>query len=161
VGSVLLVGLGVLLLLAGFAGCILPMLPGPPLAYVALFCVTIDRGWAVYTTLEIVLLGVLMALVTVVDLLLPVLGAKKHGASRAGVWLSVAGLVVGTFLFPPFGFLLGAFAGALAGELLAGKGARAMRPAWGVFVATLAGVGLKLACCAVLAWYFAVGVWWR
>jgi uncharacterized protein YqgC (DUF456 family) len=161
VGSVLLIALGVLLLLAGFAGCILPMLPGPPLAYLALFCVTIDRGWAVFSTLEVVLLGAFTAAVTLLDTLMPVLGARKYGASKAGVWLSVLGLVVGMFVLPPFGFLLGAFAGALLGELLAGKGRGSIRPAWGVFVGTLLGVGLKLACCAVLAWYFALGVWWR
>ncbi len=159
VASVLLAVLGVLLLLAGFAGCVLPMLPGPPLAYLALFCVTIDRGWGAYSTLELVLLGALTAGVTVIDTLLPVLGARKYGASRAGTWLSVAGLVVGTFLFPPFGGLLGAFAGALAGELLVGKGAGAIRPAWGVFLGTLAGTGLKLAACTVIAWYFVAGLW--
>jgi hypothetical protein len=156
VGTVLLAVLGGLLILGGFAGCILPMLPGPPLAYAALFCVVLGKGW-VYSAPELVLLGALTAGVTVVDTLLPVLGAKRYGASRAGVWLSVAGLVVGTFVFPPFGFLVGAFAGALAGELLAGKGAGAVRPAWGVFLGTLAGTGLKLACCAVIAWYFVLG----
>lgn len=157
VGFVLLVILGSLLLLAGFAGCILPMLPGPPLAYAALFCVVIGKGW-VYSATELVVLGVVTAAVTVVDTLLPVIGAKKYGASKAGVWLSVAGLVVGTFVFPPFGFLLGAFAGALAGELLAGKGAGAWRPAWGVFLGTLAGTALKLGTCGVLAWYFVQGL---
>ena len=157
--SVLLAVLGSLLVLAGFAGCILPMLPGPPLAYLALFCVLMDRGWGAYSVLELVLLGVLTAAVTVVDTLLPVMGARKYGASRAGVWLSVVGMVVGIFFFPPFGFLLGAFAGALAGEILSGKGSGAMRPAWGVFVGTLAGTGLKLGACAVIAWYFVAGVW--
>jgi uncharacterized protein YqgC (DUF456 family) len=157
VGFVLLVILGSLLVLAGFAGCILPMLPGPPLAYAALFCVVIGKGW-VYSTTELVVLGVVTAAVTVVDTLLPVMGAKKYGASKAGVWLSVAGLVIGTFVFPPFGFLVGAFAGALAGELLAGKGAGAWRPAWGVFLGTLAGTALKLGTCGVLAWYFVQGL---
>jgi uncharacterized protein YqgC (DUF456 family) len=158
VASVLLAVLGVLLLLAGFAGCVLPMLPGPPLAYVALFCVATGGAWPAYSALELVLLGALTAGVTAVDTLLPVLGARKYGASKAGVWLSVAGLLVGIVVFPPFGFLLGAFLGAFLGELLAGKGKGAVRPAWGVFVATLAGVGLKLACCAVIAWYFVAGL---
>jgi uncharacterized protein YqgC (DUF456 family) len=158
VGSVLLVVLGALLLLAGFLGCVLPMLPGPPLAYLALFCVTLDRGWGAYSTLELVLLGALVAAVTVVDTLLPVIGARRYGASRTGIWLSLLGLLLGFVLFPPFGFLLGAFAGALAGELLVGKGAGALRPAWGVFVGTLAGTGLKLGTCAVLAWYFVAGL---
>lgn len=157
VGFVLLAVLGSLLVLAGFAGCILPMLPGPPLAYAALYCVVLGKGWA-YSATELVVLGVLTAVVTVVDTLLPVLGAKRYGASKAGVWLSVAGLLVGTFVFPPFGFLVGAFLGALLGELLAGKGTGAVRPAWGVFLGTIAGTGLKLACCGVLAWYFVQGL---
>jgi uncharacterized protein YqgC (DUF456 family) len=156
--TLLLVVLGVALLLAGFAGCILPMLPGPPLAYLALFCVTLDRGWAVYATVEIVGVGVLVAVATAVDIVLPVVGARRYGASKAGIWLSVLGLLLGTFLFPPFGFLLGAFAGALAGELMAGRGRGALRPAWGVFVGTVAGIGLKLAACAVVAWYFVAGL---
>jgi len=158
VGSVLLDVLGGLLLLLGFAGCILPMLPGPPIAYLALFCVTAAAGWPAYSLLEFVILGALTALVTVVDLLLPVVGARKRGASRAGIWLSVVGLLVGTFVFPPFGFLVGAFVGALVGELASGKGTGSLRPAWGVFVGTVAGVGLKLGCCGVLAWYFVLGL---
>lgn len=157
--TILLATLGVLLLLAGFAGCILPMLPGPPLAYAALFCVTAGGRWPVYTALELALLGALVLSVTVLDTLMPVIGARKYGASRTGLWLSIAGLLVGFLVFPPFGFLLGAFAGALAGEILAGKGRGAMRPAWGAFVGTLAGTGLKLAVCAVLAWYFVAGLW--
>jgi len=157
VGAILLDVLGGILLLAGFAGCILPMLPGPPIAYLALFCVA-SGGWPAYSLLELVLLGALTAVVTAVDLLLPVLGARKRGASKAGIWLSVVGLAVGMFLLPPFGFLIGAYVGALAGELLAGRGARAFGPAWGVFVGTVAGVGLKLGCCGVLAWYFVAGL---
>lgn len=156
-GAVLLAVLGSLLLLAGFAGCILPMLPGPPLAYLALFCVVLGKGW-VYSTTELVVLGLLTAAVTVIDTLLPVLGAKRYGASKAGIWLSVAGLLVGTFAFPPFGFLLGAFLGALAGELLAGKGSGAFRPAWGVFLGTLAGTALKLGTCGAISWYFVQGL---
>jgi uncharacterized protein YqgC (DUF456 family) len=156
--SILLIILGILLILLGFAGCILPLLPGPPLAYLALFCVTIDRGWGAFSTLEIVGVGVLVAAATAVDTVLPVLGAKRYGATRAGVWLSVVGLVLGTFLFPPFGFLIGAFAGALAGEFLAGRIRGAFRPALGVFLGTVAGTGLKLAACAVVAWYFVAGL---
>jgi uncharacterized protein YqgC (DUF456 family) len=51
--------------------------------------------------------------------------------------------------------LVGAFVGAFVGELMAGKGsAEALRPAWGVFVGTVVGTGLKLAVCGVIAYYF-------
>jgi hypothetical protein len=41
---------------------------------------------------------------------------------------------------------------------MAGRGRGALRPAWGVFVGTVAGIGLKLAACAVVAWYFVAGL---
>jgi len=153
--SVLLVILGVVLLLAGFVGCILPILPGPPIALLALICASIDQGWTAYSALEWVVLGALVAAVTVLDFLVPVVGARKYGASRTAIWVSVIGMVVGLILFPPFGMLIGAFVGAFLGELMAGKGsAEALRPAWGVFVGTVVGTGLKLAVCGVIAYYF-------
>jgi uncharacterized protein YqgC (DUF456 family) len=153
--SVLLAVLGIVLLLAGFVGCILPILPGPPIALLALVCVSIDQGWAAYSALDWVVLGGLVVVVTVLDFLVPVVGAKKYGASRTAVWMSVVGMVVGLFMFPPFGMLVGAFLGAFLGELMAGKdSSEALRPAWGVFVGTIVGTGLKLAVCGVIAYYF-------
>jgi uncharacterized protein YqgC (DUF456 family) len=153
--SVLLLALGAVLLLVGFVGCILPILPGPPIALLALICVSADQGWGTYSALEWIVVGGLVAAVTVIDYLVPVLGARRYGASRAGLWGSVLGMIVGLVLFPPFGLLLGAFLGAFLGELMAGKGSsEALRPAWGVFVGTMVGTGLKLAVCAVVAFYF-------
>jgi len=153
--SVLLVILGIVLLAAGLVGCILPILPGPPIAFLALICVSIDQGWQTYSALEWAVLGALVILVTILDFLVPMMGAKKYGASRTAIWISVVGMVVGLILFPPFGMLIGAFVGAFLGELMAGKGsAEALRPAWGVFVGTVVGTGLKLAVCGVIAFYF-------
>lgn len=153
--SVLLIVLGIILLAAGFVGCILPILPGPPIAFLALFCSSIHENWAAYGPLEWVVLSALVVVVTILDFVVPVMGAKKYGASRAAVWLSIVGMVVGLFLFPPFGMLVGAFVGAFVGELMAGKdSSEALRPAWGVFVGTVVGTGLKLAVCAVIAYYF-------
>lgn len=85
-------------------------------------------------------------MLAVSDYVIPAVGAKKYGASRAGVWGSIIGMLMGVFLFPPFGMLIGAFAGAVAGELLIGKkGKEPLRAAWGVFVGNIVGTGLKLA----------------
>ena len=157
--SVLLVILGIVLLVAGFVGCVLPILPGPPIALLALICVSLDQGWAAYSALEWVVLGALVVVVTVLDFLVPMMGAKKYGASRTAIWISVVGMVVGLILFPPFGMLVGAFVGAFLGELMAGKGsAEALRSGWGVFVGTVVGTGLKLAVCCVIAYYFVVAL---
>ena len=106
----------------------------------------------------VVVLGVATILVTIVDTLAPVLGAKRYGASSAGIWGSVIGMVVGILGFlpvGPLGMLAGAFLGAWVGELVAGKeGGAALRAAWGVIVGTVMGVVLKLVVSAAITVYF-------
>ncbi|MDA1196002.1 MAG: DUF456 domain-containing protein [Planctomycetota bacterium] len=143
-----LILLGLLLLLVGLVGCVLPVLPGPPISFAGLLLLwwARDGSAATFGWPALVVLGVLTIVVTVLDFVVPAWGAKRYGASKTGVWLSVVGMLVGLVMFPPFGMLVGAFAGALAGELMIGKReGDAARAAWGVFIGTLAGVGLKLA----------------
>lgn len=153
--------LAVVCVLGGLAGCVLPALPGPPLSYVGLFVVWAARGFEAKTfgaPTAWVLLAVTVA-VTVLDTFAPMLGAKRYGASKWGVWGSVAGLLVGMIWFPPFGMIVGTFLGALAGELLRGQGTRrSLKAAWGVFLATLLGIVLKLAVSGVTAWFVFVEV---
>ena len=113
--------LGVLLILAGLVGCILPVLPGPPLAFLALIGVSIAGGWQIYDPWGLVIAAAAVALVTILDFVMPAWGAKRYGASKAGIWGSVAGMIIGIFVFPPFGIFVGAAVGALLGELMGGK----------------------------------------
>lgn len=148
--------LAVLCVLAGLAGCVLPALPGPPLSWVGLFVVWAARGFAPETfgtTAALVLLGVTVV-VTVLDTLAPVLGAKRYGASKWGVWGSVVGMLVGMIWFPPLGMIVGTFVGALLGETARGRTTRqSLRAAWGVFVGTMLGIVVKLVVSGVIAWY--------
>ncbi len=146
--EIVLIILGFVLLLTGLVGCVLPVLPGPPISFVGLVLLWWARGWEAesFGWPAVIVLALLSIVVTIVDMVVPVWGAKKYGASKSGIWLSVLGMLVGMIFFPPFGMLIGAFAGALAGELLVGKReGEAAKAAWGVFVGTMAGVGLKLA----------------
>ncbi|MHC4932437.1 MAG: DUF456 domain-containing protein [Planctomycetota bacterium] len=157
--TILLVTLGAVFLLAGLAGCILPALPGPPLAYLALIFVSIAQDWETFSPLFLIGWGAGAVLVTLVDMVVPIWGAKRYGASKSGIWGSILGLLVGLFFFPPFGFLLGAWLGAIVGELAAGKqGSKALRASWGVFVGTMAGVALKLAYCIWVGVEFVLAV---
>ena len=156
-----LIALGFACLAVGFLGCLLPILPGPPIACLALLCLGPATDWAAPGRVELLALGGVAAAVTALDFVIPVLGAKRYGASRMGIWFAMLGMVIGFFfpVLPPFNVIVGTFVGAFVGESMAGKQDKeALRAAWGTFVGTLFGVFLKLAACGAIAWYFVKGV---
>ena len=152
---VVLIVLGFIVLIAGIIGCVLPVIPGPPLAYAALILVSIARSWEVLSPAALIILGLAAAAVTVLDYLMPLITSKWRGASKAGIWGSVAGMIVGMVFFPPFGVIIGTFVGAVLGELLfSNRPDGALKAGWGVFLGTMLGIALKLAVSGVIAVYF-------
>jgi uncharacterized protein YqgC (DUF456 family) len=149
--------IGLILVLVGFAGSILPVIPGPPISWIGFLLLRwtdyIHRGAEGYrNTLWILLFFVV--LVTILDYAVPVLGTKKYGGSKRGVWGATLGVVAGLFFGPP-GIILGPFLGAYLGEISGGKKDReALRAAWGSFVGFLMGVGMKLMTCGVILFFY-------
>jgi uncharacterized protein YqgC (DUF456 family) len=151
----LLIVLGFILIFGGLLGCVLPLIPGPPLSFLALILMSLAKNWQAYSPKFLIGMGIFTGVVSVIDYVTPILGAKRFGASRAGIWGSVAGLLLGTVFLPPFGMFLGAFLGALIGEYLMGRRTHeALRASWGVFWGTLLGLGLKLTASGIMAYYF-------
>ena len=147
--------LGLLCALIGLAGCILPVIPGPPLSFLALIILSFAKNWEPFSATFLITMAALTVLVTLLDYVVPVFGAKRYGASKLGVWCSVIGMFTGVFFFPPWGMLIGAFVGAMAGELLAGKeGKESLRAAWGVFVGNVVSTGLKLALSGAILFFY-------
>lgn len=146
--------LGIILTIAGLVGCILPLIPGPPLGYAAVMIAqyTLDKP---FTTRFMVVWLILVFLVTLLDYYVPIWGTKKFGGSKSGVWGSTIGLIVGLFFFPPFGIIAGPFLGAVVGELLNGKDMqRALRSGLGSFLGFITGTIMKLAVSLFLGFHF-------
>jgi uncharacterized protein YqgC (DUF456 family) len=153
--TIALVILGFIVALIGLVGCILPVLPGPPLSYASLIILSLAKKWEPFSITFLIIMGVFMVAVTLVDYVFPVIGVKRYGASTAGVWLSLIGMIVGLFFIPPWGVFIGAFAGAVIGELLSGKGgAGALRASWGVFVGNMVSIGFKVAFSGVVIFFY-------
>jgi uncharacterized protein YqgC (DUF456 family) len=149
--------LGSALVLIGFIGSILPVIPGPPISWVGLLLLkwtdyVNDHGQAYENALWILLFFVV--LVTILDYVVPIMGTKKFGGSKRGVWGATIGVVVGLF-FGPLGIIIGPFLGAFIGEITTGKKERdALRAAWGSFVGFLLGVGMKLMVCGAILFFY-------
>jgi uncharacterized protein YqgC (DUF456 family) len=152
---IILIVLGFLLALAGLVGCLLPVIPGPPLSFLALLLLSLAKDWEPFSATFLIVMGCLTAAVAVMDYVIPIKGAQKYGASRYGIWGSMLGMLVGVFFIPPFGMILGAFAGALLGELFAGRAGReALRAGWGTFMGTMLSTILKVVFCGVVLFFY-------
>ena len=151
----ILVALSALLLLLGIIGCVAPVLPGPPLSWVGLLLlkfVSTTKDNVSWTA--VILLGVFAVLVSFLDNMLPVWGAKKMGGDKKVVWGATIGMIVGFFFGIP-GIILGPFAGAFLGGLWSGsRFTNSLKHASGAFIGFIGGLALKFVCVALIAFFF-------
>lgn len=150
----ILIGLGILFMIVGILGCLLPFIPGPPLNFIGLLFLHFTSKYQ-FENKFIILWAIITAVVYGLDMIIPVWGTKKFGGSKRGVWGSMIGLVAGFFFFPPFGIIIGPFAGAVIGELSSGKdSSSALKSGFGSFVGFITGTLLKLIVSGIMTWYF-------
>ena len=114
----LLAVVGVLLILAGLSGVVIPMLPGLLLVWLGtagtlLLHQADATGWALAAALTVLFLGGSAATIW-----LPTRQGRRGGASARSFVLAAVGAVVGFFVIPVVGFLVGALAGVWIGERL-------------------------------------------
>lgn len=147
-----------LLMLVGIIGCIVPGLPGVPLAYAGLWVAQatdrIDFSWQM-----LLIWGIVTIIVSVLDYVVPAWGTKRFGGTKYGVWGSTIGVFVGLFL-GPWGVIIGPLAGAILGEMLGGKQVEeALKAGWGSFIGLLFGTVLKLICCGLMTVAIIQAIW--
>ena len=150
--TILFVILGAILLLTGIVGCVIPVIPGPVLAFCSLLLlIPIDKNPSV---LAWCVSAAILVSAFIVDYAVPALGAKKFKASKYGIMGSVIGTMAGAF-FLPLGIILGPFLGAMAGELLSGRNLReSVNGGTGALLGFLAGTMYKLLVCGIFAFVF-------
>jgi uncharacterized protein len=150
--------LGIVLVLAGLVGCLLPLLPGPPLTYAGLLVLQL-REVSPFSTKFLLIWAAIVVVVTMLDYVIPIYGTKKFGGSNAGIWGCTLGLLAG-FWLGPFGIIIGPFVGAFIGEWIAVQNTdKALRAAVGSFLGFLTGTLLKLVVCGIMTYYFIVSLW--
>lgn len=108
----------IIMFIVAFVGLVYPIIPSV-LFIVAGFLL---YGWIVsfeemnwlFWSIQILFVILLFG----ADTLANVVGVKRFGGSKAGMWGSTIGLLIGPFVIPVAGILLGPFIGAVLAELL-------------------------------------------
>jgi uncharacterized protein len=150
-----------LLIVAGLACAVLPLLPGIPLIFGGIWLAAgVDHYKHVSTGWLIGIAGI-AALGMLLDFVAGALGAKGVGASAQAISGALIGTVVGLFLGIP-GLLFGPFVGAVLGELSSGKGlARSTHVGVAAWIGLVFGTLVKLAASIMMVVLFAAAWWWN
>ena len=152
--SYVFIGIAFFLLILGLIGAVLPVLPGPPIAWAGLFA----GHFSAFSALGVpalVVTGIAAAVVTVLDYVFPSVLTKASGGSRLGSLGCTLGLIVGLFL-TPVGVIAGPFVGAFIGEMIndSSNTKKALKAAFGAFLGFLTGTGLKLILAGIFIWVY-------
>ncbi len=141
--DVFLLVLGFVFTLLGIIGSFLPVIPGPITGWIGLLLLHLTNAVPMsYAFLGITL--IIAIIILVLDYIIPAMGTKKFGGSKAGAIGTTIGLIIGLISPIPFGFIIGAFLGAFIGELTHKIDfARALKAAFGSFLGFLASTTLK------------------
>ena len=156
--NIFLLVLAFLMMLIGLIGCIVPGLPGTPIAYIGLWIAQATEK--IHFSWQFLLIwGIVVVIISVLDYVVPALGTKHYGGTKWGVWGSTIGVFVGLF-FGAMGVIFGPLVGAVIGELISGKQFNdALKAGWGSFVGILFGTILKLIACGLMTVALIQAVW--
>jgi uncharacterized protein len=144
---------GIILMILGIIGCLVPVLPGPPFSFLGIILLHLSR-FGQFSNSALITLGVIAVVVTVLDYIVPVWGTKRFGGSKYGTRGATIGLIIGIFL-GPMGIVIGPLLGAFVGEMIFKDDINyAVRAGFGSLIGFLTGIGLKLAASFVMTFYF-------
>lgn len=144
---------GIILMILGIIGCLVPVLPGPPFSFIGLILLHLSR-FGQFETSTLIILGALAVVVTILDYIVPVWGTRKFGGTKYGARGATVGLIIGLFLGPA-GIILGSFIGAFVGEMIFKDDINyAFKAGFGSLLGFLTGIGLKLVASCIMTFYF-------
>lgn len=150
---------GFLLMLVGILGSFLPVLPGPPVSWLGLLLLHLtkavpDDWWFLGIT------AVIAVLIFALDYVIPAMGTKKFGGTRAGMIGTTIGLIIGLLAPIPGGIIIGPFLGAFIGELTnKADNKTALKAAFGSFLGFLTGAFMKFVVAIIFLGLFIGKAW--
>ncbi|MBT2685708.1 DUF456 family protein [Bacillus sp. ISL-37] len=109
------------LFVEAYASLVVPILPGVLLMLGGFILYGLFFSFEPFNWLFWSVQGLFVALLFGADYIANIIGVKKYGGSKAGMWGSTIGLLIGPFVIPIVGILIGPFLGAALAESLVNK----------------------------------------
>ena len=146
----LLFSISLITLLMGLIGSIIPVIPGPILAYISIIILisSIDQSMPFNT---LMIWGVVVIFFSIIENFIQFYSVKLFGGRKLAIIGSTIGFLIGLFI-PPIGFMIGTFFGAFIGAFFEYKNntKKALKIAFGSFIGFFGSVILKL----IISFYF-------
>ena len=156
--DVLLYTLAIALNIVGIIGCFIPMIPGPPISFLGLVIIYCNADNEI-SGIALTIYGILTIATIILDYVIPALGVKYFGGTKAGKWGSFIGTFIGLSFFP-WGLLLGPFFGAFIGELIGRQSKKAaFKSGIGSLLGFVFGVLMKFIVCIYFLCVTIASVW--
>jgi uncharacterized protein len=111
----------IILFVIAFVGLVYPIIPSVLFVAGGFILYGIFFTFEPFNWLFWVIQGLFVLLLFGADYITNLIGVKKFGGSKAGIWGSTIGILVGPFIIPVFGIILGPFLGAFLAELAVNK----------------------------------------
>lgn len=145
-------------MILGIIGSFLPVLPGPLTSWVGLLILHLTDVVPMNWTFLIITL-IIAITIWILDYIIPAMGTKRFGGSKAGMIGTSLGLIVGLLSPIPGGIIIGPFVGALVGELInKSEFDKALKAAFGSFLGFLASTFIKFVVALVFLGLFIVKI---
>jgi hypothetical protein len=156
--DMVLVFISFLFMVLGVLGSFLPILPGPLTSWVGLLILHFTSAVPMNWTFLIITFSVALA-IWLLDYIIPAMGTKRFGGSKAGIIGTSIGLIVGLIAPIPGGIIIGPFCGALIGELINKSDFnKAIKSALGSFLGFLASTFIKFVVAIIYFGFFIIKV---
>lgn len=142
----------------GVVGTVLPGIPGLPLVWAGALGYGLVQGFGTAGTICFSIITLFTVAGAIASFVIPPKKASSAGATKSSIAIGVALAIVGLFMFPPLGFVIGGVLGIYLGERMRDVD---HDTAYHATVATLIGFGIgfaielvaALACIAIwLVW---------
>ncbi|WP_299087878.1 DUF456 domain-containing protein [uncultured Metabacillus sp.] len=148
----------VLMFIIAFVGLVYPIIPSVVFIVAGFVLYGFLFDFSKLTITFWIIEGMFVAILFAADYLTNLVGVKKFGGSKAAIWGSTIGLIIGPFVIPILGIILGPFIGAIIAELIVHKKdfSSSMKSGVGSLIGFISGVVAKGVLQLIMIGYFLI-----